>query len=201
MRDRIAGAALECMREYGVRGTTTKVIARRAGVAEGSIYNHFATRSELIIEAFGLATSEMRRRAQSLGNLVGTKTVEENLVTLMGSIVEFLREISPIAGSILGDSELRSWFANGTVADSHGEPLSPLTGVTELSDYLECEHQQGRIAKQLPWRTCASVLIGACLQYVYLEQLSPSAIAEMRSSGGKSPAEYAREVVRIVLNG
>lgn len=48
MRDRILAAAVSVMRERGVAHTTTKEIARVAGVAEGSIYNHFADKAELV---------------------------------------------------------------------------------------------------------------------------------------------------------
>ena len=200
MRERIVEAALECMREHGVRGTTTKIVARRAGVSEGSIYNHFTNRSELIVEAFGLATRAIRQHARRLQQLVGTNTVEENLVTLMEAVIEFLREIAPIAGSVLGDSELRSWFTEGKAPDPEGQPLTPLTGVVELSEYLEREHQAGRLPERGSWVACATMLIGACLNYVYLELLSSSGIASVLSDGEVSPRAYARAVVHTLFS-
>lgn len=200
MHDRIVEAALECMREHGVRGTTTKIVARHAGVSEGSIYNHFTNRSELIVEAFGLATKAMRHHASGLEQLVGTKTVEENLVTLMEAVIEFFGQIAPIVGSVLGDPELRSWFTEGKVPDREGQPLTPLTGVVELSKYLEREHQVGRLPGRGSWVACATMLIGACLHYVYLELLSPSGIADVLPGGQNSAARYAHAVVHTLFN-
>ncbi|GAA4512577.1 TetR/AcrR family transcriptional regulator [Brevibacterium yomogidense] len=200
MRDRILAAALECMREHGVGATTTKNVARRAGVSEGSIYNHFSNRSELIIEAFGDATSAIRHRAIGLKQLVGTNSVEENVVELMEAIIEFLREIAPIAGSVIGDIELRSWFTDEPAMSSAGQRLTPLNGVVELSDYLEREHEQGRLRERDSWVVCASMLIGACMQYVYLELLSPSGSASIFTMDENSVHEYARTVVRTLFS-
>ena len=199
MRNRILEAALDCMRETGVRGTTTRSIARRAGVAEGSIYNHFTNRSELIVDAFALATHDIRAHVAALQQRVGTHTVEDNLVSLMEAVIEFFEEIFPIVGSILGDPQLRSWFTDGTVASPQGEPLTPLTGVVELGKYLEAEHDQGRLAGNRCWTTCASLLIGACLHYVYLQMLSPQGIAGVTAQSGQSPRTYAREATRTLF--
>jgi AcrR family transcriptional regulator len=199
MRDRIVEATLECMREHGVRGTTTKIVASHAGVSQGSIYNHFTNRSELIVEAFRLATGTIRDHAGSLEQLVGANTPEDNLVTLMEAVIEFFRGIAPIVGSVLGDPELRSWFTDERVPDPTGRPLTPLTGVVELSEYLELEHQAGRLPEQGSWAACATMLIGSCLHYVYLEMLSPSGVAAVLPDTQTSAAGYARTVVRTLL--
>lgn len=200
MHDRIVEAALECMREHGVRGTTTRIVARRAGVSEGSIYNHFTNRSELVVEAFGLATQSIRHHASGLGQVVGTRTVGENLVTLMEAVIGFFREIAPIVGSILGDPELRSWFTGRNVPSPEGDLLTPLTGVNELSEYLEREHRAGRLTERTSWAACATMIIGACLHYVYLELLSPAGLAGALPDGENSDRSYARAVVCTLFN-
>ena len=199
MRDRIIEATLECMREHGVRGTTTKIVAAHAGVSQGSIYNHFTNRSELVVEAFRLATGTIRDHAAGLDRLVGTETPEDNLVALMEAVIGFFREIAPIVGSVLGDPELRSWFTEGKVPDAEGQPLTPLTGVVELSDYLEREHRAGRLPKQRSWAACATMLIGSCLHYAYLELLSPAGVAAVLPVAEASPAGYSRTVVRTLF--
>lgn len=199
MSDRIVEAALVCMREHGVRGSTTKVIARQAGVSEGSIYNHFANRSELIVSAFEAATRRIRQRAAELEHLVGSNTVAANLTSLAEAVIEFFRELSPIVGSILGDPELRSWFAHGEVRNLVDRPLTPLTGVAEVAAYLEREHAHGRMPDRPSWPAAAAMLIGACQQYVYLEMLTPGGIRDLAPGQLDSDADYAREVVRTLL--
>ncbi|MFP8871673.1 MAG: TetR/AcrR family transcriptional regulator, partial [Myxococcota bacterium] len=43
--------ALECLAEYGYSGTTTSLIAGRAGVSRGALLHQFPTRQALVIEA------------------------------------------------------------------------------------------------------------------------------------------------------
>lgn len=200
MREQILQAALECMREGGVRGATTKSIARCAGVAEGSIYNHFTNRSELIIEAFGQATSDIRQRAMGMAALVGKNSVEENLTDLLVDVTAFLREITPIAGSVMGDPDLKAWFARGQKPQSHDEDLTPLTGVVEIAEYLEAEHVGGRIAQEKPWEVCASMLIGSCLHYVYTEALSTTGMPGLLKNNDRSVRGFARSVVTSLLD-
>lgn len=51
-RDRLARAALELFTTRGYHETTTPLIAARAGVAEGTIYRHFASKDELLNEVY-----------------------------------------------------------------------------------------------------------------------------------------------------
>lgn len=51
-RQRLLRAALELYTSIGFRGTTTPMIAERAGVAEGTIYRHFGSKEELLNEAY-----------------------------------------------------------------------------------------------------------------------------------------------------
>jgi len=48
-RDRIVAAARQLFAEQGFDGTTTAAIAERAGVAEGTIFRHFASKRELLL--------------------------------------------------------------------------------------------------------------------------------------------------------
>ena len=187
------------MREHGVRGTTTRAVARRAGVAEGSIYNHFTNRSELIVSAFELATREIRAHAHALDQLVGAHTVTQNLTTLMEAVIEFFEEIFPIVGAILGDTQLRSWFTEGAVSGPEGQDITPMTGAAELSKYLEAEHQEGRIPAQESWQVCAGMLIGTCLHYVYLKMLSPHGMAGLTGGTDLSTRAYVRTAIQALL--
>ena len=50
--ERIRNAALSLFIKNGITGTTTKEIAREAGVSEGSIYNHFENKGDLALKLF-----------------------------------------------------------------------------------------------------------------------------------------------------
>ena len=47
-RDRLLEAARELFTTAGYHATTTPILAQRAGVAEGTIYRHFPSKSALL---------------------------------------------------------------------------------------------------------------------------------------------------------
>jgi AcrR family transcriptional regulator len=51
-RERLVRAALELFTSKGYHETTTPLIAGRAGIAEGTIYRHFASKDELFNEIY-----------------------------------------------------------------------------------------------------------------------------------------------------
>ena len=51
-REKICKAALRLFTEKGIKATTTKQIARKAGVAEGTIYIYFSSKDRLAYELF-----------------------------------------------------------------------------------------------------------------------------------------------------
>jgi AcrR family transcriptional regulator len=64
-RDRLARAALELFTSRGFHGTTTPLIAARAGVAEGTIYRHFPGKEELFNEVFRAAVRALAEPLKS----------------------------------------------------------------------------------------------------------------------------------------
>lgn len=58
--ERIQSAALKLFIRKGITGTTTKEIARKAGVSEGSIYNYFESKGDLAYKLFVRYMDEFR---------------------------------------------------------------------------------------------------------------------------------------------
>lgn len=114
MRERILAAAVAVIRERGIVAATTKEIARRAGVSEGSLYNHFANKTALFAAALGEVAGTARAAMAALLGSVGKGTVEGNLVRLAADMVRFYGELLPMTGPVLADPELIAWLrANG----------------------------------------------------------------------------------------
>ncbi|MGH3375703.1 MAG: TetR/AcrR family transcriptional regulator [Actinoallomurus sp.] len=113
MRDRILAAAVTVMRERGVTNTTTKEIARVAGVAEGSIYNHFANKTELVAASMAEVAGGIRDALIRLSGRAGASTVEANLAELAEAEITFFADLLPITGPVLGDHDLREWLYRG----------------------------------------------------------------------------------------
>jgi AcrR family transcriptional regulator len=56
VRERIVGAALEQLAQGGYASASVVAVARRAGVATGSVYRHFPSKSDLFAEVFRRAS-------------------------------------------------------------------------------------------------------------------------------------------------
>ena len=48
-KDSIVITAIEIMSELGIHGLTTKEIARRQGISEGTIFRYFRSKNEIIL--------------------------------------------------------------------------------------------------------------------------------------------------------
>lgn len=86
-RTRLMEATVECLVERGWSGTTTTVVAQRAGVSRGAQLHHYPTRAELVLAAvahLGAARfAEARERAVALPGGPGrTAAVLDMLATL-----------------------------------------------------------------------------------------------------------------------
>ncbi len=52
-RDQVARAALAIIATDGVRALTTAAIARKAGISEANLYNHFRNKEDILLEIIG----------------------------------------------------------------------------------------------------------------------------------------------------
>src|SRR5579863_1176471 len=58
-KERILEAALQLFREKGLEGTTTKEISKKAGIAEGTLFNYFKTKEDLALFFFQKETNNL----------------------------------------------------------------------------------------------------------------------------------------------
>lgn len=70
-------AAVHSFVQHGIDGTTTKAIARAAGVAEGALYRHFKGKDEL---AWYIFSTHLNQFATVLmGKVLGERSVEDRI--------------------------------------------------------------------------------------------------------------------------
>lgn len=184
-RERILTAAAELIRTRGLAGTTTKEIARAAGVAEGTIYTQFQDKSELIglvvrdrLGGFVPALKELHER-------VGTGTVRGNLVRLGVLACDFYRAAMPISAALFAEPGLLAAQRAGNRARDAGPHRAP----EAVADYLAAEAHAGRLAADADPRALADLLLGACFQHSYLHGYAGTE---------PSPATTRRHVGRLV---
>ena len=73
----IIAAAIHELARHGVNGSTIRRIAAEAGVTEGAIYRHFASKEELCDEAYSQIVAEMAEQKKAI--LESTEPISEKL--------------------------------------------------------------------------------------------------------------------------
>ena len=136
----ILRAAVEIVSEQGYSHATTKAIAQRAGVSEGTLYRHYESKQQLFLAA-ALSNSEPTTKVISgLAGLAGSATVRENLQTALTALARLREEMLPMEVAILADPELRLCMLREKPAA--GLPFDP---AEELAQYLLAEQKLGRV--------------------------------------------------------
>lgn len=88
-RTKICDAALGLFIKKGIKGTTTKEIAKKAGVSEGTIYNYFRSKNDIAYQLFMQHMDMFRDKlAESVHN---GSLPEEKLSKMLFSFFEFAR--------------------------------------------------------------------------------------------------------------
>jgi AcrR family transcriptional regulator len=112
----ILAAAHECLTERGIRRTSVEEVARRAGVARGTVYLHFSDKSTLI-NAVLLRNGEAVRD-QLAAQLAGVTSLADQLDLAArfsvspqrGELLVTLREREPETLALMLLTDSRSWI-------------------------------------------------------------------------------------------
>src|SRR5882724_2568957 len=89
IRKRIVTAALTLFQTKGFKATTTRAIARKAGIAEGTVFNYFKTKEDIALHFFELEVDQAIAAVRGNPRL-RKAPLEEKLFTLVQSQLEFL---------------------------------------------------------------------------------------------------------------
>ena len=100
IRNRIVKAALNLFQTKGFDGTTTKAIARKAGIAEGTVFNYFRSKEDIALYFFeqevGHAVAAVRDNPR-----LRKAPLEEKLFALLESQLEYLAPYERFIGAAL----------------------------------------------------------------------------------------------------
>ena len=88
-RARIVAAALALFRVKGFEATTTKAVARKAGVAEGTVFNYFPTKEDIALHFFEQEVDHAMTSVRANARL-RKAPLEEKLFALVQTQLEFL---------------------------------------------------------------------------------------------------------------
>src|SRR5437660_11489444 len=98
IRERIVQAALTLFQTKGFDATTTRAIARKAGIAEGTVFNYFKTKDDIALYFFEQEVDQAIAAVRENPRL-RKAPLEEKLFTLVHSQLEFLAPYERFIGA------------------------------------------------------------------------------------------------------
>ncbi|MCP1291889.1 MULTISPECIES: TetR/AcrR family transcriptional regulator [Chromobacterium] len=91
---KLVEAAIECLLEFGYHGTSVQLICSRAGVSQGALFRHFATKNELMLPVGRKVVDDIFEAGLKLAaEMSSTMPEEERIVALMKALVLSPRHI------------------------------------------------------------------------------------------------------------
>jgi AcrR family transcriptional regulator len=158
LRDHLIAAAARLIERRRSATVTVREIAQEAKVADGVLYNHFANKEELIVQAVHAHVLILiERTIGRLPEAAGQGSVEENLRSYLNRGLELLTAVLPIFGGLLSQPRTLARFGEMSATTAHGMPLR-----AALRDYLQAEQELGRVAATVNADAAATMIIGAC---------------------------------------
>ena len=97
IKKRIVTAALSLFQTKGFDATTTKAIARKAGIAEGTVFNYFRTKEDIALHFFEQEVDQAIASVRDNPRL-RKAPLEEKLFALVHSQLEFLAPYEKFIG-------------------------------------------------------------------------------------------------------
>lgn len=194
-RYHILDAAHRVVRQRGLAGATTKEIAREAGCSEGTLYNHFQDKQDLVM-------CLMRERMPYLAAMLalpdkaGKGTVRGNLEEIAELAVDFFREVIPMTASVFSEPDLlerqREFFRPAD--PSSPPPPGPHRAYHTIAEYIRAEQRLGRVRDRVGPTGIGAALIGACFHYAFLTHLvDPDLLPIPRE-------RFAKDIVKTLMD-
>ncbi len=161
--EQILEAARQVFLEHGVAATTAEV-ARRAGVAEGTIFKRFATKADLFKAAMQLDFDDIEW-VRTLISARDGDDPREILYRVGLQAVAFFRRLIPL--TMMQFSTGREGTLPPHLIGPNAAPLRALKAVTA---FIEREVRAGRMRAAEP-DGVARMLLGSIQSYVFFETL------------------------------
>lgn len=179
-RSRILEAAAAVMRERGLARATTKEISRRAGLSEGALYRHFASKEDLFLDVLREEMPSFVGAVMSLGDRVGRELVPDVLTDVARRAIDFYFASAAMTGSLFAEPDLLARHQDYLRQQGAG----PYRALEAVAAYLAAEQAAGRVAVGCEPDAVAALLLGGCLQRAYF-----------RAFLGEAPSPEADEVL------
>jgi len=162
-RQLIIQAALTLFSQKGFRGTTTREIAREAGVSEATIFKHFATKETLysaIIDAKARAEEVLAAASQAAAARDDAGVLTAVATTILSRVEKDPAFMRLLLYSALEGHALSEMFFSNQVRRTH----------LFLADYIASRIQEGAFRSVDPL-LAARGFIGTVIHYLLIHEL------------------------------
>ena len=160
-RTQILDAAGQVFAEKGFHSATVKDVARAAGVADGTIYNYFKNKNDLLV-AMVNRLGEISQFAHQLEQFSGEATPQEIVAFMLDNRTALLErnqaKLQALIPQIISDPELRSHFYHSLA--------KPTMAIVERG--WQAQIDQGHI-RPIDSKLLVRVLIGSFLGIAVLD--------------------------------
>ncbi len=137
---------------------STRLLAERAGVSEGTLFKRFGTKRELFLLAMKVPRLRDEAWFQQMASLVGRGTLVDQVEFIAAGYMDYLGRLLPLVRMILASGQKRQY------RKLLGEPPTMQMGRV-LASHFEQERSLGRMDVEDTF-TLAAFLTGACLNHV-----------------------------------
>src|SRR3954471_9463570 len=186
--ERILEAARAVFLEHGIAATTAEV-AKRAGVAEGSIFKRFATKAELFKAAMQIEFED----PDFIRTLISARDEEDPRETLFQvglQAVGFFRRMMPLVMLQFGTGKKL-----GVPEQLLGPNAPPLRALNALAAFIERQIKSGRMRKHEP-EIVARMMMGSIQSYVFFE-----IVLRAQQKMPLPVEEYLRGLINVLWTG
>jgi AcrR family transcriptional regulator len=156
LREHLLDTTGRLLAERSPNALRTREIARAADVSDGVLYNYFADKDELVVQAmvrrFAALLSDFRASLPE----PGSRSVQANLEQIASAALVLHLESLPILGGLLNDPDVLRRFMREIHRDHVG--AAEITG--SVDRYLVAEQALGRIG-DIDTRAAADLLVGS----------------------------------------
>ncbi|NJO40275.1 MAG: TetR/AcrR family transcriptional regulator [Cyanobacteria bacterium CRU_2_1] len=193
-RQRLLDAAERVLRTKGLAAASTREIAREAGCADGTLYNHFRDRADLFVAIFlEKLLPDYWEVLSKLSYRIGEGTVQAHLEELAQIALAFYYKAAPMRAALFAEPELLQRYREALKSQAQirqQERPAPL-----LAAYLRAEQRLGRVAVQANPTIAAEALFGTCASYA----LRQCFLGESPTS--EADRQFVLELVRSLMEG
>ncbi len=193
IQKRILDATKRLLESKGLSAATTKAIAKEARCAEGSLYNHFHDRADLLLSVFKDNLPRFSEALHGLAFRIGEGAVEENLKTVFLEFLRFYRQVAPLMGSLFSDLELLKKYQETLAAAGKG----PKTSQDHLAAYLKAEQRLGRVRGDADVEFLSEMILGMCFQRAFRDKFMEPPTKKKRNYS-QSDVAFAKKLAEAM---